>query len=352
MSEMDIVINRLPAQTWNHLKMNASTLKGIEIKGVGNVQVEGPDLKPSLAMKMCYDSILSGGGKDIDLLAERAEIPVRSFSSEEGKTEALKLSFSYEDGASDMNCVGLTAWAGQQLNVIMDYSSAPDAGGFAAVQTKLYVQRGAKLRLIQIQHTGADFTFINDIGGVCEEEAQVELIQLVLSGKNTYQGFNVVLAGDDSKMTADIGYAVSGEELLDINDVVCHVGNNTESALNAAGSLSGQAKKIFRGTIDFARGCAGSVGNEKEEVLLMDDTVVNQTIPLILCEEEDVVGNHGASIGKADEEVLFYLTSRGIPVDEAYRMLKLAKLEAVCGKIWDEDTKKAVLDLLHGDSSL
>jgi hypothetical protein len=33
-------------------------------------------------------------------------------------------------------------------------------------------------------------------------------------------------------------------------------------------------------------------------------------------------------------------------------MLKLAKLEAVCGKIWDEDTKKAVLDLLHGDSSL
>ena len=45
---------------------------------------------------------------------------------------------------------------------------------------------------------------------------------------------------------------------------------------------------------------------------------MNQTIPLILCEEEDVEGNHGATIGKLDEELLFYLESRGIPEAEVY----------------------------------
>ena len=70
--------------------------------------------------------------------------------------------------------------------------------------------------------------------------------------------------------------------------------------------------KLFRGSIDFVKGCAGSVGNEKEDVLLLGDDVVNQTIPLILCAEEDVEGNHGASIGELDEKTLFYLMSRGI----------------------------------------
>ena len=42
-------------------------------------------------------------------------------------------------------------------------------------------------------------------------------------------------------------------------------------------------------------------------MLLLSNDVVNQTIPLILCAEEDVEGNHGATIGKLDDELLFYL---------------------------------------------
>ena len=68
--------------------------------------------------------------------------------------------------------------------------------------------------------------------------------------------------------------------------------------MTADGVLQGGAKKIYRGTIDFKNGSAGAVGDEKETVLLLSDDVVNQTIPLILCSEEDVQGNHGASIGK------------------------------------------------------
>ena len=47
-------------------------------------------------------------------------------------------------------------------------------------------------------------------------------------------------------------------------------------------------------------------------MLLVGDNMVNQTIPLILCAEEDVEGNHGASIGKLDENVLF------MPLREAF----------------------------------
>lgn len=49
--------------------------------------------------------------------------------------------------------------------------------------------------------------------------------------------------------------------------------------------------------------------------------MVNQTIPLILCAEEDVKGSHGASIGQLDEETLFYMQARGISEEQAYALM-------------------------------
>ena len=69
---------------------------------------------------------------------------------------------------------------------------------------------------------------------------------------------------------------------------------------------------IRQATIDFQQGCADSTGDEKETVLMLGDDAVNKTVPLILCAEENVVGNHGATIGQLDADTLFYFESRGI----------------------------------------
>ena len=93
-------------------------------------------------------------------------------------------------------------------------------------------------------------------------------------------------------------------------------------------------------------GCAGSVGDENESVLLIDDTVVNKTIPLILCAEEDVQGAHGASLGRPDEELLFYMQSRGLDRQEALRVLEKAKLDRVIGLLPHEEMRIAASGLI------
>ena len=82
----------------------------------------------------------------------------------------------------------------------------------------------------------------------------------------------------------------------------------------------------------------------------MGENVVNQTIPLILCAEEDVEGNHGASIGQLDEEMLFYLSSRGMSAESASKMIARAKIDAVCQKIGDEEMEKAVQSYLEEEN--
>ena len=85
------------------------------------------------------------------------------------------------------------------------------------------------------------------------------------------------------------------------------------------------------------------------DVLLLDDGVQNQTIPLILCAEEDVEGNHGASIGSLDDELIFYLESRGISEEAAYELMAKARLKAVCKKIPVEGLRAELNEMLDGE---
>ena len=98
----------------------------------------------------------------------------------------------------------------------------------------------------------------------------------------------------------------------------------------------------MRGTIDFRTGCSGSVGNETEDVLLLSEEVRNQSVPVILCSEEDVVGNHGASIGRPDEDMLFYMETRGVDEETACEMLARAKIDSVIGRIPDESVREKI----------
>ena len=85
------------------------------------------------------------------------------------------------------------------------------------------------------------------------------------------------------------------------------------------------------------------------DVLLLDDGDQNQTIPLILCAEEDVEGNHGASIGSLDDELIFYLESRGISEEAAYELMAKARLKAVCKKIPVEGLRAELNEMLDGE---
>ena len=76
----------------------------------------------------------------------------------------------------------------------------------------------------------------------------------------------------------------------------------------------------------------------------MDRTVRNRSIPVILCSEEDVVGNHGATIGRLDEDMIFYLASRGMETEAIYEMMAKAKLDSVIRRIPDEEVRRGLLE--------
>lgn len=394
----DLKINQLPALTWNHLGMNEAVLKNVKIDGEGRFEAAIPDEICVDAEKGCCakepEDVFSGNSfantaslsrhaameAELDEQLTARKVPVHKLLVGAGEkiAQPARFHFSCPDGGHVFDRISIAAQEDSELTVVMDFSSptggaahdaavssltadsaAHDAAtkpspapgdSFAGIHTKFRAGKNALLRLVQIQRLGDGFTFFNDIDGLCEEGARFELIQLVFGGGSTFQGCTVQLAGRESSFGADIGYLVQGSQRLDMNYAAFHQGKQSKSEINTHGVLKDHAFKLFRGTIDFQSGASGSEGEEKEDVLLLDDGVVNQTIPLILCAEEDVQGNHGATIGNLDEELLFYLESRGISKAEIYEMMARARLETVCKKIPDDEARALAQSCLDSAS--
>ncbi|MBQ9067159.1 MAG: SufD family Fe-S cluster assembly protein [Clostridia bacterium] len=330
-----ITIDRMPAITWNWLKLNDRQVK---FASDGTAAEPALVLPEGVAGSETIPAVEGGAGAEFETAMDGASVTGFTVPAGTRIQEPLKLTFDFADGTHPTNRYGITVGAGSEATVIMDFRSAEDAEGSAGLSTKISVEEGALLHFVQIFRAGDHFQVINDVGAVLADRARIEEVQVIFSGKETDLGNRITLQGHDASADMQVGYLAEKDHRVDLNYVTPYIGERGETNLNVSGVLRDEAFKTFRGTIDFRRGCTDSVGDENESVLLMDDHVVNQSVPVILCDEENVEGNHGASVGKLDESLIFYLMSRGISYDDIYEMMARAKLEAIFARIPDEDT--------------
>ena len=315
MSEQILKVNALPNPTYNWLRMNEADVKfPAEVTEANPTVTHDPAVTASAVRYEEMQDIAGGMGYDMDLFIKNSGISVLKLSTSEGSRI--------------------------EKPIHIDYTFRKEDETASAV----YIDAADNSSLIVVE----DFRLFNDIGTVNAEEGRFEQIELFLSGKTIYQGSRTDLSGKNSSLKTDIGYLLKGEQHLDMNYIANHIGKRTTCDIHVDGVLRDEAFKLFRGTIDLRKGAKGAIGNEMEDVLLMDDTIVNHTIPIILCDEEDVEGNHGATIGRIDDELMFYLTSRGMTKEEVYEMMAEARIDAVINKIPDAETRNAIYMSLKG----
>ena len=365
---MNITLNRLPARTWNRLKMNEAVVQNVKVpvakgiqekeeKNAGNYFSDGLKVHPANEEeKRFFANIETALGKDLDKLGEAFPIEVVECADEETGKEENKEKIieknEEKDGENNHLLVLPLTPDGQfgryflhvkkdsQMNVAVYCTPKETEVDSLFLQLKVYAEANARIDITVVQTVDKNVSVFSDIGGILEKNAAVNLVKMELGGKKVYSGVYMDLKGDFSSFEARIGYLGEEKQHLDMNYVARHHGRKTQSLMESSGVLDEDAFKLFRGTIDFVKGCSESVGNEKEDVLLFGENVVNQTIPLILCAEEDVEGNHGASIGELDEKTLFYLMSRGFTAEKAKKMIAKARLEAVAAQIKEDSVRE------------
>ena len=331
----NVLINRAnvpAAQTWNRLRANSLSLTVPDHADAGTVYLPLPRL---------FERIECGMGQEVtDYVESQAfksdfyNVPART-----KREEPIVVAVS----AAQNQCAntGIIVREGAEATVVIaafagDASDGAPAGGAAngsnalptsAALTRIVVETGAKLHLIEMLGVNEGQQHLESVGLEVHQDAAVDVKQYALGGSTIGLGLTANLVGARARLDLNNRYHATHEETLDINHLVRMRGTSTRAQLTESGVLNEAAKKTLRATIDLVRGAKDAQGNEIETVMILGDDVVNKTMPAILCDEDDVAGNHGATIGSVSPEQLDYLAARGLSHQAAEQMFIRALFE-------------------------
>ena len=268
-------------------------------------------------------------------------------ATEPGDEASATVRVSARPGTSSSASIDVVAAEDSELDLAISIDAACGANQAAFAGSALRVFAGERSRVnVTVYLTcGAGVTCVEDSGFILDDDARVTVRHVVLGGSFTATGLAADLRGDRSRIDIDTSYLGAGADERDFNYIVRHRGKKTECNLDANGVLTGTSKKILRGTIDLMHGAKGAQGNERETVLLANKGVDNKTVPMILCDEDDVAGNHGATIGHVRPEQLFYMGCRGLSEKQAEELFISAKLEDAVITAPDEQMRDNVVRL-------
>lgn len=248
-------------------------------------------------------------------------------ATEEGEEAEATIRVTTHEGEASGASIDIVAAPNSTFSIALSLDSDADASAFMGSTMRVFAGAGARVD-ITVYLTASDaVTCVEDSGFVLDEDARVTVRHVVLGGAFTATGLAADLRGDRSRIDVETSYLASGTQQRDFNYIIRHRGRKTISNMDANGVLTGTSKKCLRGTIDLIHGAKGAEGNERETVLLASKGVDNKTVPNILCDEDDVAGNHGATIGHVRPEQLFYAACRGLSQEQTEALFLSAKLE-------------------------
>ena len=332
----NVLINRAnvpAAQTWNRLRANSLSVSVPDHADAGKVYLPLPRL---------FERIECGMGQEVTDYVESQAFKSDFYSvpAHTKREDPIVVAVS----AAQNKCAntGVIVREGAEATVVIaafagdasDVDDAPagsdandDVLPTSAALTRIVVEAGAKLHLIEMLGVNEGQQHLESVGLEIHQNAAVDVKQYALGGSTIGLGLTANLVGARARLDLNNRYHATHEETLDINHLVRMRGTSTRAQLTESGVLNEAAKKTLRATIDLVRGAKDAQGNEIETVMILSDDVVNKTMPVILCDEDNVAGNHGATIGSVSPEQLDYLAARGLSRQAAEQLFVRALFE-------------------------
>ena len=187
--------------------------------------------------------------------------------------------------------------------------------------TELFAGDGAVLNYVALQDWGQHvYDFVTQRASV-GRDAQLDWVASTMGTRFTKAFMELDLNGQGAWGRISGLYFTHDRQHIDLDTQQNHSAPNTTSDLLFKGALRGDSRSIWQGMIYVNPGAQKTDGFQANRNLILDNTARADSIPGLEIQADDVRCTHAATIGKLDEEPLFYLMSRGLPYDDAVRVI-------------------------------
>jgi Fe-S cluster assembly protein SufD len=209
--------------------------------------------------------------------------------------------------------------------------------------TELIVREGANLRYVALQNWGEHVYNFGHQRGRVARGGQLDWIIGEMGTRLSKVFMDLDLEGDDAWGRMSGLYFTHAKQHLDLDTQQNHRALRTTSDLLFKGALRGDSRAVWQGMILVAPGAQRTDGFQANRNLLLDKSARADSIPGLEIEADDVRCTHAATVGKVDETEIFYLMSRGIPRQEAIKLVVNGFFDPVLQRIPFEGVRERLL---------
>ena len=163
---------------------------------------------------------------------------------------------------------------------------------------------------------------------------------------DVYHDNTTNILGDGSEANLKIVTLGVKEQKTYFNSEVVNQGLNSKGDILQHGVLLDRSHIVFNGVGFIVKGATGSNAYQSSRMLTLSSEAKADANPMLLIDENDVMAGHGASLGRIDEEQLYYLQSRGLTRKESSRLLVHGFLSPVISELTVDKIKELVTVLI------
>ena len=223
-------------------------------------------------------------------------------------------------------------------------SETADGPAFFSGGTEVFVGEDAKLVYGHLQDWGRNVIHYSNQRARIERGGELQWIQTFLGGRTTKTNSHFQLVGAGARAYVHGFMFGDQRQHFDLHTLQRHLAEQTTSDLFIKSALKDRARSVYQGMIQVAPGAQRTDAYQANRNLLLSDTARADSIPGLEILANDVRCTHGATVGTVDDEQMYYLMTRGLPRDDAQRLV----VEGFFAPVLDRIPLESVREQLRG----
>ena len=264
---------------------------------------------------------------------------------DEKNNDEIKIEFKFDSKNRNLvDNIEIIAEENSKATIIIKYETEENIECYHNGLLRIKAKKKSEINIIIVNLMNTKSNNFFTIDNLIDDNSKVKYTVIDFGGKNSITNYYSNLIGKASDNIINTIYLGKENQLFDLNYIAELKGEKSNINIEVQGALKDSSKKKFKGTIDFKKGCKKATGNENENCMLLSNKAKSLALPMLLCSEEDVEGNHSSSAGKIGEKELFYIMSRGFELKEAMKLMVRAKFNKILNDI---KNKKLVEQILN-----
>ncbi|MGI6741750.1 MAG: Fe-S cluster assembly protein SufD [Brevefilum sp.] len=315
--------------------------KGIIFTDLCTAEREHPDLM----QKILGQVIKPDEDKFSALAASLAEDGVFLYVPENVKVDQPLHSLYWGSGEGHAFINHIIVWVseGAEITFVHESASFSEDNGhqiFHDGLVELYVERNAQLNFVELQSWGENVWSFTRERAKVYGDGRLEWVVGAMGTRLTknFSDIDLMEPGATARMSGF--YFTNDSQHFDLDTQQNHMAPNTTSDLLYKGALADQSRSVWQGMIYVAPGAIGTDGYQSNRNLILTKGARADSIPGLEILADDVRCTHGATVGKIDEDEIFYLLSRGIPRKEAEELIVTGFFDPIMARIPFEGIQK------------